>query len=228
MSEAMTTSGARTREVVIANPSRRNALSAEVIKLLVEELVAAGHAADRGETGAVLLRGEGGVFSAGLDRSDPHLWRDPAQRAGLMAQLHRAIDDLPVPLVVALERYAIAGAAALVFAADFVVAGKDAYVLVPEIDMGMLAPFNVAWLASRHGPAAAREFVLGGWPVRADRLETLGIAMVVTEDDEVLTRARDLARTWSGRDPDVVRRIRRELRFAAADPRAYLERQLDG
>ena len=59
---------------------------------------------------------------------------------------HSALFNCTKPIVGALERYAINGGAALAIARDYLVAGEQAFLQVGEVQIGMAAPYNMAWL----------------------------------------------------------------------------------
>jgi len=217
----------RVGEISITNGPRRNALSVEVIELLTEAFCLADSAAQGGEIGAVVLRGEGGYFCAGLDRRDVRLWKDgAADRGAKVRELHRCLSTLSVPTVAAVEGFAIAAGAGLAFACDFIVIGSDAFISVPEIEMGMTAPMNVAWLTLRHGAAAAAEMVLGGERVGAQRLMTLGLVRSVVANGDVVRDSHELAAAIAQHGTAIVAAAREELIAARRDPAGYLRRQL--
>ena len=78
-------------------PERRNALNAALVDGLREEIEKAAASDAR----AIVLTGQGSVFSAGADLSDAEgVAKDLPERA---KQLNLAIDASPVPVVAALN-----------------------------------------------------------------------------------------------------------------------------
>lgn len=214
-------------EVVIDNAVRRNALSLHVITELTAALCDAQKTAAAGDARALVLRGEGDHFSAGLDLKDPALWDGDARTRGrAVAALHGALAAVPVPVIAAVEGCAIAGAAGLVFGCDFVVMGAQAFVQVPEVRMGLSAPFNVAWLTLQHGARVATEIVLTAERLSAERLHALGIVREITSDGEAAEGAIRFARRLADLPADGLRINKLELLAAARDPAGYLNRQL--
>ncbi len=199
-------------EVVLNRPARRNALTGP----LALELASAMRAitAD-GETTVVILRGAGGAFCSGLDLKEfsadpPADW--VASFPTMWRAAHEAIFELPCILVGALERAAINGGASLALACDFLVAGDRSFLQVGEIQQGMAAPMNMAWLRLRHSEALAARVALVGDRISGPELLQLGLAHTVVADDDVLAETWALAARLAEHEPEGVRRIKLSLR----------------
>ena len=153
-------------EIVLNRPARRNAVTGPLAKRLHEEIVAA---TEDDEVAVLLIRGAGGAFCSGLDlgefRADPPPDWMP-DFSGLWLDVHSALYDCPKPIVVALERFAINAGSALALAADLLVAGEQAFLHVGEIQMGMAAPMNMAWLRLRHPESVAARLAIVGSSLR--------------------------------------------------------------
>ena len=65
---------------------------------------------------------------------------------------------------------------------------------VAEVQLGMAAPKNIAWLALRHGEALAARLTLLGDRWDAEQLLRVGIASEVVADDQVVAAGRS---SWS-------------------------------
>ena len=198
-------------EIVLNRPARRNAVTGPLARRLHEEIVAA---TEDDEVAVLLIRGAGGAFCSGLDlgefRADPppdwmrafsDLWLD----------VHAALYDCPKPIVAALERFAINAGSALALAADLVVAGEEAFLHVGEIQMGMAAPMNMAWLRLRHPESVAARLAIVGRRYTGPELERMSVAAEVVADDAVLDRARELSAAIAGYPPRGVRAIKRTV-----------------
>ncbi|MEM7274826.1 MAG: enoyl-CoA hydratase/isomerase family protein [Actinomycetota bacterium] len=202
----------RIAEVVLNRPERRNALTGPLASTLADLLERLG--ADETVT-VVLLRGAGDAFCSGLDLKE--FAADP--RPGWVASFgdewrraHRALFDLPAVVVGALQRAAVNGGAALALGCDFLVAGDEAFLQVGEVQQGMAAPMNTAWLMLRHPESVVARVALLGDRLHGPELVELGLANRSVPDDQVLDAARELADRLAGHDPAGVRRIKRALR----------------
>ena len=198
--------------VVLNRPERRNALTGP---LAVELAAALRDLARDDETSVVVLRGEGGAFCSGLDLKE--FARDPqpdwvAQFPALWREVHESLFDLPCIVIGVLERAAVNGGASLALACDFLIAGETAFLQVGEVQQGMAAPMNMAWLRLRHSEALAARVALIGDRLPGPTLATLGIATEVVADDAVVDASMALAVRVAEHAPAGVRRVKQSLR----------------
>jgi enoyl-CoA hydratase/carnithine racemase len=179
--------------IILNRPARKNAITGPMMDRLAE---AFREAAVRDDVGAVLFHGADGGFCSGLDlgeyNADPPPDWLPTSLDSLVAA-HRAIYACPVPVVGALERFAINGGAAFALACDLLVAGQTAFLQVGEIRQGLAAPMNLAWLLARRPASVAEQLTLTGRRFTGPDLHRLGVALDVVADDGVLDAARVLA-----------------------------------
>lgn len=190
-------SGAR-GELVLNRPEKRNALMGPLVDALSEGL---DELTSDPEIKAIVLRGAGGAFCAGLDLEEfgadpPRPWRAGFPEKWLA--LHTRMFQCRVPIVGALERYAIAGGSGLALACDLLVAGEGAFLHVKEAELGMAAPMNVAWLQLRLGLARSNRLVMLAERIYGPELVDLGLAVCSVEDSTVLERACEVADRLAG------------------------------
>ncbi len=223
--------GARA-DLVLNRPDKRNALIVPMMAQLRDAFLAV--AADD-TIHAVLVRGAGGALCSGLDlraiNADPKpAWVPDLPRVWREANVAMAL--CPKPMVCALEKYAINGGAPIAFACDFLVAGQSAYILVGEVQRGMAAPNNLAWLQGKYGEAIALRFALLGEPVPAIELLRLGIAHAVVPDDEVLAQATALADKLAAAPPGAAQAIKQAIRALGSsglsDPATWFAKAQQG
>lgn len=188
-------------------PKRRNALTPDMMSGLrsgLAELIDGG-------ANAILFRGEGGTFCSGLDL-DVYAAGVPADAADIALDLHIELFECPAIIVGALERYAINGGAAFALACDVLVAGETSQLRIGEIKQGAPAPMNVAWLAARTTEAVAMKLAGVGEPVPGPELLALGLATNVVADDQVLTKATEIAQDLGGFPSDSPRSVKAGIR----------------
>lgn len=203
-------------EVVLNRPERKNAIEGTLADDFVEVMRAANSDAS---IRALVLRGAGGAFCSGLDLKAFAEQPEPAWKAGFAARWLEAHEELMVSrkaIIVALERYAINGGAALAIAGDLTICGKGAFLQVGEIQIGMGAPRNIAWLALRHSEATMARVCLLGDRIGADDLFRLGLVTEVVDDNQVLDRARACAQRLATFPAQAVESIKSGLRAASA------------
>ncbi|MTD16725.1 enoyl-CoA hydratase/isomerase family protein [Nakamurella sp. YIM 132087] len=148
------------------------------------------------EVRAVVVYGGERAFAAGADVSEM-ADLDPAGIASFGRGLSDAIDfigRLPVPVIAAVNGYALGGGCELVLAADLRVVARDARIGVPEISLGVIpGAGGTQRLPRLIGSARAKEMIFTGKPVSGEEAGRIGLANRVVEPDEVFTVAMALA-----------------------------------
>jgi len=199
-------------ELVLNRPERKNAITGPLGIALAEGLAEINA---NGQIQAVLLRGEGGAFCSGLDlkafNADPAPdWLPDFQK--IWRGAHRGLFNCNKPIVGALERYAINGGAALALACDLLIVGEEAFLQVGEIQIGMAAPYNLAWLALRHPESVAADLAFIGRRYAGPELVKLGVATDCVADDQVRDSASRLCETLAGYPSGAGERIKTGIR----------------
>ena len=201
--------------VTLNRPDRKNAITGP----LNEELAAAFEEINqREEVKAVLLHGADGSFCSGLDLKEHKAEPPPSwlgQSLELTKNAHKAIFQCPVPIIGALERFAINGGAALALACDLLVVGEKSYLHIGEIKIGMAAPMNLVWLFENFSPEVARQLVLTGRKFFGPELQNLGVALDVVPDNKVLEHSRELAQEISSYPASGIHAMKRILRVGS-------------
>ena len=217
-------------DVVLNRPDKRNALIVPMMTQLRDAFL---QLAQDDSVNAILVRGAGGALCSGLDlktiqADPPPAWVPDLPQVWQEANV--AMASCHKPMVCALEKYAINGGAPIAFACDFIVAGQTAYILVGEVQRGMAAPNNLAWLQGKFGESLALRFALLGEPVAGPELLRLGIAHSVVPDDQVLAQATALADKLAGFPGATSQGIKRAIRELGSsglnDPAAWFARAL--
>jgi enoyl-CoA hydratase/carnithine racemase len=126
---------------------------------------------------AGVLTGTGSVFCAGSDlTAGGDYLTERGGEYGLIRRRRRK------PLIAAVEGPALGGGLELVLACDLVVASRTARFGLPEVSRGVVASCGALFRAPHALPAnLARELLLTGEPIDADRAREAGLVNVVTE-----------------------------------------------
>lgn len=199
-------------ELILNRPKQRNSLIGPLVWALRDGLKTL---EKDPHCKAILIRGEGGFFCAGIDlkafsADPPPEWKQHFQQDWV--DFHRQVLNCDKPIIGALEGFAIAGGSALAFACDFLVVGEGAFLHVSEVERGMMAPVNIFWLSVRHGYQKALKMALLGERHYGPALLELGIAERCVPDNEVLAAARAIADRLVGFDTDNNQRLKRAIR----------------
>lgn len=136
-----------------------------------------------------VLTGTANVFSAGTDLSER---ASPAtERGGEYGVIRR---PRAKPLIVAVEGYALGGGMEIVLAADLVVASTTARFGLPEVARGLVPTCGGLFRSARALPLnVAKELLLTGEPLTADRAAALGLVNRVTAPGHAVDAAVELA-----------------------------------
>ncbi|MGW5147899.1 enoyl-CoA hydratase/isomerase family protein [Rhodococcus koreensis] len=175
-------------DIEMNRPERKNALTVPMVIQLAGALADA--RVDDTVT-AVLLHGAGGCFSSGLDLAEVRPG-DPEISAAI-AELHTRLAVLGKPLIGALQRAAVNGAAAIALACDLLVVGQTSFLMVGEAQMGVAAPNNLRWLLAKYDVNQALQLTLGCERQYGPALLRRNFAYDMVPDDRVLARATELA-----------------------------------
>lgn len=176
---------------------KMNAINAQ---LCAELRDAAEQARERADVRAVVLWGGERVFAAGADIKEMS-GLGYAEMVGwgtVLQETFTTLARLPLPVVAAVNGYALGGGFELSLTADFRVLGERAKVGVPEIQLGIIPGAGGTQRLTRLvGPAKAKGMVFTGRHVAADEALALGIADTVVPDADVYESALTMARGYA-------------------------------
>lgn len=193
--------------VVRMDDGKVNALSLDFLGELgdrIDEALATGQ--------PVVLAGNGKAFSAGLDLEEvPTLDED-----GLRTLFDRfegvvqPILEAPVPVVAAVDGFAIAGGAIVALACDFRVAHPEAEIGATELEIGIPFPPTDLDLFTERLPArTVRQTILD--PRRTSGQEALSLGWVDVLDEDPLEAAVAAAGRLGGTNAAAFRDVKRQL-----------------
>lgn len=206
--------------VVLNRPDKRNGLDLGMF----EGIVAAGEkvAADP-SVRAVVLRGEGKAFCAGLDwqafmAADDDtrqrlLARGAASPANVAQRVGWIWQELAVPVICAVHGAAFGGGLQIALGADVRLLGPEAQLSVMEIKYGLVPDMSATQtLLSLVRPDVARELTFTGRIVGADEAVALGLGTRLSPDP--VAAATELAEQIAQKSPHAIRAIKRLYRAA--------------
>ncbi|MCM2562984.1 crotonase/enoyl-CoA hydratase family protein [Lutimaribacter sp. EGI FJ00015] len=181
-------------------PEKRNALNAA----MVDELIDVFSKLPRMGARAVILRGEGTHFSAGLDLVEHHQQdRSPEQFMHVCLRWHEAFNKMEyggVPIIAALKGAVVGGGLELASSAHIRVADESTYFALPEGQRGLFtgggATIRVAGLV---GKARMIDMMLTGRVYKGDEAISVGLAQYLVEDSEA--KALEIARAAATNPP---------------------------
>lgn len=176
--------------ITMDRPKALNALNAE----LLEELADALARIDGDEDIRVLILTGAGekAFVAGADITELATY-DPLQAKMFSASGHRvvaALQALSIPVIAAVNGYALGGGCELALACDFIYASENAMFGLPEINLGIIPGFGGTQRLPRQvGKNRAKEMIFTGSMVPAAEAANIGLVNRVFSADSLLDEA---------------------------------------
>jgi len=191
-----------TAVITIDREDRLNALDADIINDLDECFRQA--RVDERVKGIILTgRGEK-AFVAGADiRQFSDLEPIAAQRFAVRGQaVFNRIEEMPVPVIAAVNGFALGGGCELALACHIRVAASNARFGQPEVNLGIIPGYGGTQRLPRLvGKGIATELILTGEMIDADRAYAIGLVNRVVEQDGLLGAAREMIRTIISKAP---------------------------
>ena len=183
--------------ITLNRPERMNAMAFDVMLPFREELDRVAH---DNATRAVIITGAGEGFCSGADQktsgSIPHIEgltpTTIAHRAGkLLDDIVLAIQDMPQPVIAAINGAAIGGGLCLAACCDIRVASPEAYFRAAGINNGLTATeLGLSYLLPRIiGAGRANELMLTGRDMDAVEAERIGLVTSLVPRTELLDTA---------------------------------------
>ncbi|WP_263786347.1 enoyl-CoA hydratase/isomerase family protein [Salinibacter grassmerensis] len=192
------------RTLRLNRPDKRNALNAELVTALKNDLDAAEEDAS---LRAIVLTGAGSAFSAGADLSSLRAMREAGPTANQkdsrhLAELFRRIYQSSIPVIAKVNGHAIGGGCGLASVCDFAYVSEGARLGFSEVRIGFVPAIVMVFLRRKLGETQTRNLLLRGRLVDASRAAEMGLVTRVVSEDEldeaVGNLAHELARETSG------------------------------
>ncbi|MBK7858900.1 MAG: enoyl-CoA hydratase/isomerase family protein [Archangiaceae bacterium] len=180
--------------LTIDRPKALNALNSQVLAELLE---AVGQV--KALRALIVTGGGEKSFVAGADIGE---LLDGRLKAEAGHQVMDAIDALPIPVIAAVNGFALGGGCELALACDFIYASEKAKLGLPEVTLGVIPGWGgTQRLARLVGPARAKELIATGDMVDAAKAREIGLALDVLPADKLLAHCRDVAGKIAKRGP---------------------------
>jgi enoyl-CoA hydratase/carnithine racemase len=181
------------RHVVLNRPEKRNAMSQALLRELAGALRAA---ADDPAVICVVLRGEGPVFSAGVDLGE--LLASTGEHArlrsfrGVFLECANLCEEMAKPVVCQIHRTCVGGALEVALGCDLRVAASDAQFGLPEVRFGIIPDVGGSTrLPAVVGLGRAKELIMTARTIDAAEAERIGLVnrVVAPQDLDAATDA---------------------------------------
>lgn len=201
-------------DVTLITINRSEALNALNLEMLFE----LDHALDRIDTDrmrCVIITGVGKkAFAAGADISMmQHFTKEEAKSfSGYGNSVMRKIETFRLPVIAAVNGYALGGGCELALACDIRIASENAVLGLPETGIGVLPGFGGSQrLARLLSPGKARELLYTAERLKAGEAERLGLLNAVYPQEELQKEALKLAQKIAKNAPIAVQAVKKAV-----------------
>jgi enoyl-CoA hydratase len=164
---------------------------------------------------AVIFTGAGErAFCAGGDLKERNGMTDAAWRAQhvIFEQAAFAVLACPVPVIAAVEGFALAGGCELALLSDFIVAGETAVFSLPETTLGIFPGIGGTQLLPRVlGAPLAKELIFTGRRMKVDEAKAAGLVNHLVPAGQARAKALEIARTVAANGPVAVRQAKKAI-----------------
>jgi enoyl-CoA hydratase/carnithine racemase len=202
--------------VILNRPEQHNAMNTA----MGEDLLACFDALARDpEARAVVFTGAGDkAFCAGGDLKERNGMTDEAWRAQhvIFEQAALRVLRCPMPVIAAVEGFALAGGCELAILSDFIVASETAVFGVPETTLGIFPGIGGTQLLPRIlGAPLAKELIFTGRRLKADEAKAVGLINHLVPAGQARAKAAEVAATIARNGPIAVRQAKKAIAYGS-------------
>jgi len=199
--------------LTVNRPQALNALDAKTLAELGEALEEV--ARDPGVRALVVTGAGEKAFIAGADireiegLASASVGAETARRGQVV---FRKLEQLPKPVVVAINGFALGGGCELALCGDVRIAAETARIGLPEITLGIIPGYGGTQRLPRLvGSGAAKRMIFTGEPIGATEALQIGLVDRVVPAPELLGTALELARKLAQRPPVALALAKRSI-----------------
>lgn len=201
--------------ITINRPESLNALNPDVLQGVI---LALGKIASNPSIRSVIITGKGPkAFVAGADiRTMSQLGPRPiAEYVELGQRAMRTIETFDVPVIAAVNGFALGGGLELALACDLIVCAESAKLGQPEVNLGIMPGFGgTQRLIQRCGIGTARRLCYTGELIGADEARMVGIADKVVPDAQHMDEVKKIATTIASKAPLAIKGTKKVINRA--------------
>jgi enoyl-CoA hydratase len=196
--------------ITVNRPEVRNALDLQTVNELHAVIRAV---SDSDRIGAAILTGIGDkVFVSGADIRDIRARNKMDALRGINSRLFKAVEDCAKPLIAAINGYALGGGFELALSCDIRICTENAKFGLPEVSLGIIPGAGGLYRLFRiSGLGVAKELILTGDTIDAQRASQCGIVSQIVPKEKLLITAQDICKKILSRGPLAVRLAKRSL-----------------
>ena len=204
MSEVIYEKYGNTAVITLNRPETLNALSVSFINQINEALDLT---EKEPEIYTLIITGTGKAFVAGADIGEMYSKDKDSIFAwsGLGSTLNMRIESMKIPVITAVNGYALGGGLELAMACDIRIASDNATFGLPEVSLGVIsAAGGTQRLPAIVGEGIAKEMIFTGRRINAEEAYRIGLVEKVVEPEELLPVCEEIAKKIASKAPIAV------------------------
>ncbi len=192
-------------------PEALNAINEEFVRKLKEVVE---FVKENKKIRAVIMIGKGKAFCAGADikmfsESSVFKAREVIAKLGKVLE---EFEELEVPVIAAVNGYAVGGGCEIAMACDIIIASEKASFGQPEINLGIIpGAGGTQRFARLIGWKKAMELCLTGERISAEEALKLGLINKVVEHDKLMDEAKKIAEAVKSKSPYAVALVKQAV-----------------
>lgn len=194
----------------VSAPKSLNALNSAILKEMSDFI-----ANLDAKTRVLIITGDGEKsFVAGADISEMAHLNEPQgfEFGRLGAQVFHRIETLPIPVIAAVNGFALGGGCELAMSCDIRIASSKAKFGQPEVGLGIIPGFSGTYrLPKLIGQGYAKEMIYTGKVIRADEALRIGLVNAVYEPEELMDKAMEMAQMMLKNAPVAIRLAKQSI-----------------
>jgi len=197
--------------ITINRPDALNALNTKVLEELKEILLAV----ELNDTRCLIITGAGKkAFIAGADISQMSNFTKAEGEAFVetVNNLFLKMEEFPIPIIAAINGYALGGGCELAMCCDIRICSENAKFGQPEVGLRIIPGFGgTQRLPKIIGAGRAKEMIYAGTTIDAREAWRIGLVNHVYRQEELLGKAKELARNIAEKAPIAVRNCKKAI-----------------
>ncbi len=205
--------------ITIDRPKALNALNDQVLKELDQTM----DQVDQGQVRCLIITGSGDKsFVAGADIAQMKDFNEDEGKAfGLLGnKIFRKIETFPIPVIAAINGFALGGGNELAMSCDIRYCSENAFFGQPEVGLGITAGFGGTQRLARviGSMSKAKELLYTAKNIKAEEAKEIGLVSEVFAQEDLMAQAMKTAQRIAGNAPIAVRNTKAALLQGIEEP----------
>ncbi len=198
--------------VTISRPKAMNALNTRFFQEM-DQMVA--DIEGRGDVSVMVITGEGKAFVAGADIAEMVDMDGPAgaEFSRIGQNTFRGLELMDIPVIAAVNGFALGGGCELAMACDFRIASAKAKFGQPEVNLGLTPGYAGTQRMPRlTGLGDALYLLLSADMIRADEALRIGLVQKVVEPEALMDEVMKIAKNIASKGPHAIKKVKHAVR----------------